>query len=195
VILTPGQFRTSVLTGAARQGFLDRAQQQGYGPVKFKTYQVIPDLNAQCRQGDTPVLVNSPVSWTGLRIKTLIEKAVFRAFAGPPLMPFWKITDLGVLHDWVPLQPQVIGGSTTPPVVVSGTFSVSGYTMVNNPFQPPLQAPERTIIIERTTRFSRDQAVLCVDGAGLPPPPSPAFRSVTVVGPDGRNPLEAYPPR
>ena len=38
VILTPKQLQTSVLTGAALQGFLDRAQQEGYGPLKFKAY-------------------------------------------------------------------------------------------------------------------------------------------------------------
>jgi hypothetical protein len=111
-------------------------------------------------------------------INTLTEKAEFRAFAGPPLMPFWKITDLVMYH-----------------VPHWGQPSVSGYTMVNNPFQPPLQAPERTISIERTLTY------LCYSGTVaeryLPPlsPPSPAFFSVTVVGPDGRDPREAFPPR
>ncbi len=125
-------------------------------------------------------------------IKTLAEKAAFHAFAGPPLMPFWKITDLQVLHDWV---LHSVSGGSFPPSRTDVHISVSDYTMVNN-LQPPLQAPERIIRIERTTRFSSDREVVCyAEGAALPPPPLPGFLSVTVVGPDGRDPREAFPPR
>ena len=63
--------------------------------------------------------------------------------------------------------------------------------------------PERTISIERTFRFSSPKYYACVSGdaAGKPdlpphpPPPSPGFLSVTVVGPDGRDPREAFPRR
>jgi len=123
-------------------------------------------------------------------IKTLIQKAAYHAFAGPPLMPFWKITDLVVLRGFVQLSESGSGFSR------STTVSVGGYTMVNNPSQPPLQDPERSINIEKTTRFSSDKYVVCgAASAGLPPIPTPAFHSVTVVGPDGRDPREAFPPR
>lgn len=196
VVLTPGQLRTTVLTGAALQGFLDRAQQQGYGPVRPKGVRIEPDLSV-CPAGRLPVLINAEtysllpqttplglacnsdldcpsdrrpcqagtcsarqrvrfylplVGWfyTDVVItpppgqlaqvwpKSLIEKAEYSAFAGPPLMPFWKITDLKVLHDWVPLQPAVSGGWPPPPPPVPGSISVGGYNMVNNPLQPPI---------------------------------------------------------
>lgn len=178
MILTPGQLRTTIYAGPALQGILDRAQQQGYGPLKLKTNQVIPD--PLCPQGSTPGLVFDsrlmpPIDAVTRNPKTLTEKAEFSAFAGPPLMPFWKITDLVMRHDW-------------------GQPSVSGYTMVNNPFQPPLQAPERTITIERTFQYQCFSGT--VAGRYLPlPPPLPTFFAVTVVGPDGRDPREAFPAR
>jgi hypothetical protein len=179
VILTPAQLRTTIYAGPALQGILDRAQQEGYGPLKLKTYQVIPD--PLCPQGSTPGLVfdsrgRAFIDALTRNPSTLTEKAEFRAFAGPPLMPFWKITDLVMHHDWG--QPSV----------------VSGYTMVNNPSQPPLQAPERTIRIERTFQY---ECFSGTAGSYLPPPapPLPTFFAATVVGPDGRDPRDAFPPR
>ena len=131
-------------------------------------------------------------------INTLTEQTTFHAFAARtplmPLMPFWKITDLVVLHDR--LQPSASGGWFAAPP--ASTFSVSGYTMVNNPGQPPLQDPERTINIERTTRidkYARCTEAPTTSSLGPSSPVFPGFRSVTVVGPDGRDPREAFPPR
>lgn len=253
VVLTPATLRTSVLTGAALQGFLDRAQQQGYGSVRPKGVRTDPDLSV-CPAGRVPVLVNAEtysllpqttplafacnsdldcpinlrpcqagacsarqrvrfylplVGWfyTDVVItppagqlaqawpKGLIEKAEYSAFAGPPLNPFWKITDLKVLHDWVPLQPAGSGGWPPPPPPVPGSISVGGYNMVNTPLQPPIQDPERSIRVERTTQFPYRMRPVCLVGTEPPSPPLPRFLSVTVVGPDGRDPLEAFPPR
>ena len=36
---------------------------------------------------------------------------------------------------------------------------------------------------------------VCIVGTGLPSTPLPSFLSVTVVGPDGHDPREAFPPR
>jgi hypothetical protein len=183
VILTPGQFRTTTYAGPALQGILDRAQQQGYGPLKLKSYKVIPD--PQCSQGGTPALVPdmrlTPL-WPDQHSLTLTEKAEFRAFAGPPLMPFWKITDLGFNTVVIPAS----GG---------WTIAVGGYNMVNTPGQPPIQDPERIIRVERTTRFDYAMKPVCIVGTELPSTLLPGFRSVTVVGPDGRDPREAFPPR
>jgi len=242
VILTPKQLQTSVLTGAALQGFLDRAQQEGYGPVRPKgvgtnpslrycpggrlaglinaqTYSLIVDTpslhcnsnldcagNRPCVAGVCSVRRNfyfpsvgwitadvqmTPVdSQLGVVWPTLIEKAEYSAFAGPPLMPFWKITDLVVLHDWV--QPSASGAWFAAPP--ASTISVSAYNMVNTPFQPPIQAPERIIGVERTTRFDYAMKVVCIVGTEPPSTLLPGFRSVTVVGPDGRDPREAFPP-
>ena len=249
VVLTPATLRTTVLTGAALQGFLDRAQQEGYGPVRFKGFRSQPNLNGVCDARSSPVLaahvgsiplplacrydLDCPIDrrpclrgvcsreprvdmsfyfppfgeWkTGLveitlrgrlnAVNNFIETAEFRAFAGPPLMPFWKITNLFVHHDWPASTISVIEG-------------------------PPLQPPERIIRVERTTRFDSAMTVLCIVAActndsqcpfdqgcqnslisgikecmGTVRPPSsplPSFHSVTVVGPDGRDPLEAFP--
>jgi hypothetical protein len=234
VILTPGQFRTSVLTGAALQGFLDRAQQEGYGPVRPKgvgtnpslrycpggrlaglinaqTYSLIVDTpslhcnsnldcagNRPCVAGVCSVRRNfyfpsvgwitadvqmTPVdSQLGVVWPSLIEKESYSAFAGPPLMPFWKITDLGFNTVVIPAS----GG---------WTIAVGGYNMVNTPGQPPIQDPERIIRVERTTRFDYAMKPVCIVGTELPSTLLPGFRSVTVVGPDGRDPREAFPPR
>jgi hypothetical protein len=135
--------------------------------------------------GITPVDGQLAVPWP----KSLIEKAAYSAFAGPPLMPFWKIPDLVVLRGFAQLSESGSGFSA------STTVSVGGYTMVNNPSQPPIQDPERSIRVERTTRFDHRMKPVCIVGTELPSTPLPNFLSVTVVGPDGRDPLEAFPPR
>lgn len=136
----------------------------------------------------TPADSQLAVAWP----KSLIEKATYSAFAGPPLMPFWKITDLVVLHPWAPISGS---GGLFPAPPPPASISVGGYNMVNKPLQPPIQDPERSITVERTVNFGIRMEPACIVGTELPSTPLPSFLSVTVVGPDGRDPREAFPPR
>jgi Carboxypeptidase regulatory-like domain len=205
VIRTPAQLRTSVLTGAALQEFLDRAQLEGYRPLKFKAFSITPNPDDECVGGTHAILENQPTlsapgtyTQPARPLNVLIEKSVFHAFSPPgdpsgsglqTLMPFFKITDLGVQ----PTYFTSLDLSLPRYWIDTTTFSVSGFTMVNNSFQPPLQAPERIITIEKTYRFNSTKFVNCLDGSPTPHIPFlPTFTSVTVVGPDGRHPCEAF---
>ena len=206
VIRTPAQLRTSVLTGAALQEFLDRAQLEGYVPLKFKAFSITPNPDDECPGGTHAILENQPTlsapgtyTQPARPLNVLIEKSVFHAFSPPgdpsgsglqTLMPFFTITDLGVQ----PTYFSSLNLSLPRDWIDTTTFSVSGFTMVNNSFQPPLQAPERIIRIEKTYRFNSTKFVSqCLNGSPRPHIPFlPRFTSVTVVGPDGRHPCEAF---
>jgi hypothetical protein len=183
VILTPGQFRTSILTGAELLQFISRARDAGYSFVLPRTRRRLFDIGlfgggkeVSFTQSCPPAMEFALGADPG-GDHLYKQENEYRVFLGPALNPFWKILNVSIESPTTRF--------TRAPIRVG---QASGFTM-----QGIQQLPARTFPIESEIKVKTHG---CIEFGFFEIDLSkPAFTSITIEGPSNLNVREAFPPR